>query len=342
MELRKENKKLNKQKLTPERFIELLGGFPNNSDLNIKVLKEEEFENYIRKTIEYTIVAEERHKAYLLIPKSENKKMAAILAIHKDSGKNGYKYGKSEICTENLGDEDQKYGIELVKRGYVVIAPDRFPFESRRRPYKKVCKKDQIKTRVYDYYDDKELDLTEDLYRGYIYNKILLQGYTPLGKELYEMKRAIDVLCSLEKVDKNKIGVIGHGIGGILSIFTMYIDKRIKAGCFSNAGKLISEVINKEKFKPLSGIGNLFIVPRFINYGDMDDVLEGIVPRPILEVRSDENSNRDEVEKIYHKAKEAYMNERIPHKLNVLIYNGKGEFREDMRKKCYFWLDKWL
>ena len=77
---------------------------------------------------------------------------------------------------------------ELAEHGYVVLAPD-YPYEGEYQP---------------------------DLYAmGYVSGTM---------KAIYDNIRAIDLLQSLPNVDPERIGCIGHSLGGHNSIFTATFD----------------------------------------------------------------------------------------------------------------------
>ena len=54
-----------------------------------------------------------------------------------------------------------------------------------------------------------------------------------MGKMMYDVSRAVDVLQVMDGVDRNRIGCIGHSHGGYGTIFGMIGDERIKAGVIS-------------------------------------------------------------------------------------------------------------
>src|SRR5436853_6972792 len=122
-------------------------------------------------------LAECPKESLLLLPRHLTGKAPGILAIHQDGNTRPYAYGKSEVAGL-AGDPDLPYGLELCLRGDVVICPDRFPYESRslaNSPFKEQFNKFRIFLRT----ETKEIELTEDLYRGCVGNRQLLQGWTP-------------------------------------------------------------------------------------------------------------------------------------------------------------------
>jgi pimeloyl-ACP methyl ester carboxylesterase len=91
------------------------------------------------------------------------------------------------------GQPDLRYARELAERGYVTLAPDYPNFG-------------EYKTSVYE------------------------SGYASTTmKAIWNNRRAVDLLCGMKEVDPERIGVIGHSLGGHNAIFTALFEPRIKA-----------------------------------------------------------------------------------------------------------------
>lgn len=123
-------------------LLEALGEFPDPPIIKIDTLEKTRLENGMRYKIEYLVEysdsifnePEDRVKAYLFVPYcNKTEKLPAIVAIHQDA--NNTHIGKSEPAGFETSDSypDQKYGLELFNRGYIVICPDRFGHAERRR-----------------------------------------------------------------------------------------------------------------------------------------------------------------------------------------------------------------
>lgn len=108
-------------------ILKCLGKFPEKTSLEVKEINKIDYGDYNEILLEYNVEIGERVRSYILIPKKEGIK-PAIVAIHQHAS--NWDIGKSEV----VGKMDNKmfaYGLDLVKKGYVVIAPDLLCFESR-------------------------------------------------------------------------------------------------------------------------------------------------------------------------------------------------------------------
>lgn len=235
-----------------KQILKLLGQFEEKVNLNYIELKNEEFDNYTRKLIEYNVNDKERVKSYLLIPKLNKEKYHAILAIHQHAG--NWDLGKSEVVGLS-NNEMYSYGLDLVKRGYVVIAPDIICFEDRQGQGKY-----------------KETREGQKAFERFIFCDYLVHGTTLQTKTLHDLSVAIDVLCSLDIVDNSNIGAIGHSLGGQEAIWLEWYDKRIKVGASSCGVSMIEEIINDMI------LHNFYLyVPNMLTVCDMNKIIEDIV-----------------------------------------------------------------
>ena len=96
--------------------------------INYRVLEEIKENGYTRQSIEYDSCGDQV-SAFLLLPEKLNNN-PAVLINHQHNRE--HHLGKSEVCGL-AGDPLQAFGVELVKRGYVVLAPDSICFEQRRK-----------------------------------------------------------------------------------------------------------------------------------------------------------------------------------------------------------------
>lgn len=100
----------------------------------------------------------------------------------------------------------QSRGFTLAKKGYLVISVDTFGSGER--------------STVHTQYEYHGRNLG-----SHIFNL----GETLMGCQLVDNMRAVDVLCSLPEVDKNRIGATGASGGGNQTMYLAAMDDRIKA-----------------------------------------------------------------------------------------------------------------
>ncbi|MCA9015970.1 MAG: prolyl oligopeptidase family serine peptidase, partial [Planctomycetaceae bacterium] len=160
--------------------------------LDMKVLEETSIGTTKRLKIAYhTDDPKQRVQAYLFIPPSASPQhpVPAVLCLHQTNSTTGKAEPAGIKGLPNL-----KYALELAQRGYVTLAPDypsfgEYPYDFKAHPE----------------------------YRS------------GTMKAIYDNMRSIDLLQSLDYVNKDKIGCIGHSLGGHNTMFTAAFDPRIKA-----------------------------------------------------------------------------------------------------------------
>ncbi len=270
----------------------------------MQILEEQEGARHRRQLVEYT-GADTRIPAFLLLPDltpAVATGLAAVLAIHQDGDRATQDIGKSEPAGLT-GDADQRYGLELCQRGYVVLCPDRGGFESRQ----------QVASR-----------------------------FSGLGAGLFELRRAVDCLLAHPAVDGRRIGVIGHSAGGWWAAMLMFIDPRLRAGATSCSTWLWRwSAIPKERLPPGYHLAKPPL-PGLLDWGDQDDILAGIAPRAYLETRGDVLPPFAPAD-LTGKARARYEQLGVPERFDYVAYGGgPHRFREDMRERSYAWLDRWL
>lgn len=324
-----------------EQFMTLIGGFPNRPDLDLEVIDEVDLHGIRRQLVTFQSVEGEHIEAFVLMPTLlGNTTRPAIVAIHQDGGVRPYRYGKSEVAGLG-GDPDLCYGEELCARGYVVICPDRFGFESRslaRSRHRETFEAFAIQSSSEEY---PGLDLTEDLFKGALANKRLFDGWTMLAQELFEVSRAVDVLCTNPQVDAERIGVIGHSAGGLLAAYAMYVDPRLRVGGASCGTWLFRNAFQDDLLRPMQGFGNSLAVPGMRQWGDTNTVLAGLAPRPFIE-RSGDRDPGDEPEELLSHARTTYRKLNASGKFDYAAVGGGHGFAHQSRQEMYDWFGRWL
>ena len=159
--------------------------------LDVEVVSEEQTATYLRRKVRFTPELGDRVPAWLLIPHAlpAGGKAPAMLCLHQTTG-----IGKDEPA--GLGGlPSLHYAHELAGRGYVCLVPD------------------------YPSFGEYPYDFQK---QGAHYASGTL-------KAIWNNFRAVDLLQSLPQVHKDRIGVIGHSLGGHNAMFTAAFDERLKA-----------------------------------------------------------------------------------------------------------------
>ena len=140
--------------------------------------------------------------AYLLVPHARTQPAAAVLAIH------GHGPGKSSVC--GLEGEGEDYAHTLAERGFVVLAPDLRCFGERA-----------------DWMPADKYQCDWNLVCA------TMTGDTPLGQNVWDMQRALDVLAAHPLVDANRLGAAGFSYGATTTLFLAALDERVRAAVVS-------------------------------------------------------------------------------------------------------------
>lgn len=252
----------------------------------------------------------------------QNDRVPAYLFIPKNlNGKTGgmlclhqtTKIGKGEPAAIG-GKPDLHYAKELAERGYVTLAPD------------------------YPNFGD------------YAYDPYANGYASATMKGIWNHMRAVDLLQSLNEVDKDRIGCIGHSLGGHNTLYVGAFDERIRAmvtSCGFNS-------FYKYKGGDLTGWSHKGYMPRIAAAYDRDPakmpfdfthVLAAQAPRavfinaPLNDTNFEVSGVRDCVDAawpIYENIFEA--GEKL-----VAVHPEAGhEFPPDVRTQAYEFLDRWV
>ena len=187
------------------RFIAMVGEppFGDTFELDARIEDEAACDKYVRYRITYAVERDERVAAWLLIPHDLGGPVSAVLCLHQTVAR-----GKDEPVGL-AGSRDLAYAHHLAERGFVCLAPDHLAAGERVRPGLKPYE-------------------TSAFYEKH-------PGWSAVGKAIWDAGRAVDVLSARAEVDANRIGAIGHSLGGHSAVFAAAFDDRIRA-CVTNCG----------------------------------------------------------------------------------------------------------
>ncbi len=222
------------------------------------------------------------------------------------------KIGKGEPAGLG-GNPNLHYALHLAERGYVTLVPD------------------------YPSFGDYPYDFAKSDYKS------------GSMKAIWNNMRAIDLLQSLPEVDGEKIGCIGHSLGGHNTMFTMAFDPRIKVGV-SNCGFTSAPKYYKGDLRGWTSARYMPLVaskygsdPKRIPF-DFPEIVASFAPRPFLASApvGDDNFEVSGVKDCIAAALPVYELLGAKEKLQANYPECKHDFPPDVRKVAYDFLDRWL
>lgn len=203
------------------------------------------------------------------------------------------------------------YGIELAKRGYVVIAPD-YP---------------SLGEHAYDFAAHPEF----------------ASGSL---KAVWDNMRAIDLLETLSEVDRERIGVIGHSLGAHNALFTAVFEPRLKvvvSSCgFTSFAKDDLPSWNGPRYMPriASEFGNDVQRMPF----DFPEILACLAPRPVFisAATRDDDFDVSGVRDCVAAAQPIFAILGQPKVLVTSYRDGPHDFPDGARRQAYGFIDQHL
>ena len=216
--------------------------------------------------------------------------------------------GKQEPV--GMGLKNLAYAAELAERGMVAIAPDYIGFG----------------------------DYKIDAYaKGYV---------SATMKGIWNHRRAVDVLQSLPEADPDRIGVIGHSLGGHNSLFVTVFEPRIKVAVTSCGFNAFPKYYKGN----LKGWSSKPYMPRIATeYGldpkrlpfDFTEILGAIAPRPVFinAPLRDANFEVSGVQDCVAAAAPVYELLGAKDALRPVYPDAAHDFPPEVRKQAYDFLD---
>ncbi|WP_150122526.1 alpha/beta hydrolase [Rhodopirellula islandica] len=212
------------------------------------------------------------------------------------------------------GRPGRQYGIELAQRGYVVIAPD-YPSFGEYADY----------------------DFKRDNYAS------------GTMKAIANHRRCVDYLAELPIVDSERIGAIGHSLGGHNAIFLGVFDQRVKVMVSScgwcpfhdyYGGQI--EGWASERYMPRLR-DEFQLAPDKVPF-DFYELVAAMAPRTFVSVSPTHDANFDirGVRKAIPVAAQIYSLFDAPEELILLTPDCEHDFTKNMRMESYSIIDRVL
>jgi predicted dienelactone hydrolase len=310
----------------------VMGEFPDSSrrvPLDVKIESRDQTPDYVRIKLTYAAEPGDRVPVLLLVPKSVElagdgvggatgsggKKLPAMLCLHPTNPD-----GKAQTAGL-VGLPTRHYGHQLAQRGFVCLIPDYPSFGD----YK-----------AYDFHQ-KRPGSDQPLYES------------GSMKAIWNNVRAVDLLESLGYVDPDKIGAIGHSLGGHNALFTAVFEPRLKAVVTSCGFTAFHDYYKGD----LKGWTSDRYMPKIRDVYqnnpdkmpfDFPEVLAAIAPRGVYVAAPlhDSNFENSGVKKCIAAAQPVFDLLGAKDQLVAEYPDCAHDFPDDVRERVYAWLEKQL
>ncbi|MEX0772848.1 MAG: alpha/beta fold hydrolase [Balneolales bacterium] len=305
-----------------EGMQEVMGAVPDRSSLlplDVQVYDTLRTGSYDRLKIDFLAAEGERVPAYLYIPlRKAISGKLPAMLVLHGTGGPGKRLVDGESHLPN-----RAQAKELAERGYVVIAPD-YPSMGELQDY--------------DFHADR-------------YQSGTMKG-------ILNHMRSVDLLQAREDVDPERIGVLGHSLGGHNAMFVGAFDTRLKVIVSSCGWTLmdyydIGEIAHERYGGRLGPWAQDRYMPLFRDkYNldsekipfDMDEVIAALAPRAFFSNSpvNDSNFDVEGVRKGIETASKTYRFLDAEENLQVRYPNADHDFPTEVRLESYQFIDEKL
>ncbi len=236
--------------------------------LTPKVLEETRMDGYLRRKIIIQTQPAVWMPFYMLVPEdlAPGQKRAALLAPHGHAS-----CGKAETAgrvdipgiPEAIAEFNGDYGVQLVRRGYVVFCPDARGFgERRERNF---------------WSDDPEVYMDRGCLTCTQLNRLAIAlGQSLLGMWVWDLMRLLDYAETCPECNGERIGSVGLSGGGLQTLWLAALDERVKAAVVSGYFYGFKEALLE------SVQCSCNYVPGVLTLVDVSDLGALVAPRPLM------------------------------------------------------------
>ncbi len=247
------------QKQFAAKLGELLGPYKPPARWNTVHEKTVELEDHRREELVLEAAGERPLPVYLLVPKAAGSaRRPGVVALH-GHGALGYDAVAGVASTpearEGIRRIGYDYGLQLVRRGYVVAAPCFTPFGRRLGDAKVYGKDDPC---------------------AITYLRMQLLGRLLIAENLRDALWSLELLAGRAEVDARRLACVGLSYGGRMTMLAAAVEPRIRAAVVSGALNVLQERVQGRYSCGAQ------VIPGLLRYGDVPEIASLIAPRPCL------------------------------------------------------------
>lgn len=281
----------------------------------VEILGEETLPNHIRRHIRIRTERNDWIPAYVLLPKPQPARpVPAMICLHQTANQ-----GKQEIVGFK-GRPEMAFALELVRRGYVCIAPDVIGFGERTPP------------------DSPPYTDNIKFFRQH-------PAWSCMGKMNHDVSRVVDYLQTLPQVDTSRIGSLGHSHGAYGTLFATAFEPRISlaiASCGFTTFRSDPRPDRWSHLTPLMPQLGLYLPEVKDIPFDWHHVCALIAPKPLFVwygLKDNILPNTDNLDDLFRDVRNVYALYDAEENLQWHAFDGPHGFPEHARSLAYDWLD---
>jgi dienelactone hydrolase len=300
-----------------EKLLECLGGqWPEPCDLRPVIHEIMPMEGYRIESLTYEVEPGDWVPALLLVPDGVDatNPAPAVAIWHQHNGQ--WDLGKSEPGGL-AGNPMHHTGVALAREGYVVLCPDALCFEERQSEH-----------------------LSGGSYERFEFLRYVVSGKCMAWKNILDMRRAIDYLCSRPEVQSDRLGCYGHSMGSTHTWLLGPWEPRLSC-LVGNCCLPTYAAIHRTHL--LHCFPNF--IPGWFQYGDTPDIAGLIAPRA-LHLNFGELDGGSPIQEVREGIKtiiRAYQKAGAPDRFSWYIEEGSGHvLSEEMWCRARDWFRKHL
>jgi predicted esterase len=200
-----------------KRWEALLGtpSFAENYDRESEIIETFEAPDFRGTLLRQPTGPDTRQLTLVMEPKvvTSSPRPGAVVPFYHPDPMAGFDLENRERIVDKL---PTQFGLHLVRQGYVVVCTEAFPYNTVPEPEK------------HDGLDVWRV-AAEKLAKDHPH-------WTGMGKLVHDTRRGLDLLLEQANIDRERILLIGHSLGGKMAFYTACLDDRVKATIASDFG----------------------------------------------------------------------------------------------------------
>lgn len=289
---------------------------PDQPTPRVELLAEEVLADHTRRHLRIRSRRDDWIPAYLLLPKNcPGTPLPTMICLHQTVPQ-----GKQEPCGIK-GDPTMAFALELVRRGFVCIAPDVIGFGERIPPG------------------------TEPYHNSIAFYREYPQ-WSFMGRMIEDVSCVVDYLRTLDIVDRLQIGTIGHSHGAYGSQFAAAFEPRISLVIASCGFTTFRADPRPQRWSHLTAL-----IPQLGAYlpevqdipFDWQHICAMIAPRPMFVWYATRDSifpNTDNLGALFTDVRSVYGLYGAADELEAVPFDGEHRFPDAGRQQAYKWLEE--